>query len=75
MRMLILSALLAVGVGFAGTTGASAAVAGNGINNAANSSSLVEQIQWRRGVRCRSVQVCRRGSWGRRCHMERVCRR
>ncbi len=77
MRMLILSALFAVGVGFAGTTGASAAVVGNGINsNAVNSTSLIEDIQWRRGRSCRSVRVCHRGRYGnRRCHIERICRR
>jgi hypothetical protein len=76
MRVIILSALFAVGVGLAGMGGASAAIGGNGINNAANASSLLEEVQWRRRDRfCRSVTVCRRGPFGRRCHVERVCRR
>ncbi|MSO67405.1 MAG: hypothetical protein EXQ82_06255 [Pseudolabrys sp.] len=76
MRMIILSALFASGVGLAGVSGASATPAGNGINNAANAASLLEEAQygWRRRHRCRSVQVCRRGPWGRRCHWERICR-
>jgi len=75
MRIIVLSALFAAGVGLAGMGGAIAAPVSNGLNGAANSSStLLEQIQWRRGHRCRSVQVCRRGPWGRRCHVERVCR-
>lgn len=75
MRMIILSALFAAGIGMASTVGATAAPAANGINNAAGQSSLLEQIQWRRGYRCRSVTVCRRGPYGRRCHTERICRR
>jgi hypothetical protein len=75
MRMIVLSALFAAGVGLAGMGGAIAAPVSNGLNGVANSSStLLEQVQWRRGHRCRSVQVCRRGPWGRRCHVERVCR-
>lgn len=76
MRMIVLSALFAAGVGLAGMGGAIAAPASNVLNGAMNSSStLLEQIQYRRGHRCRSVQVCRRGPYGRRCHVERVCRR
>lgn len=71
MRMIILSALFALGVGLVGTSGASAA-AGSGINNAANSSSQIEQVQWRH--RCRSVRVCRSGPFHRHCHWERICR-
>ncbi len=75
MRMIVLSALFAAGVGLAGMGGAIAAPVSNGLNGATNSSStLLEQIQWRRGYRCRAVTVCRRGPWGRRCHTERVCR-
>jgi hypothetical protein len=75
MRMIILSALFAVGVGLAGMGGANAAVVGNGINNAANANPLIEQVQyWRHRSRCRSVRICHRGPWGRRCHWERVCR-
>ena len=76
MRMILLSALFALGVGLAGTTGASAAMVGNGINNSANASSMLEEVQygWRHRHGCRSVQVCRRGPFGRRCHWERICR-
>jgi hypothetical protein len=70
MRTIVLSALFALGVGFAGTTGALATV-GSGISGAANSSSLVQDVRYR----CRSVKVCRAGYYGyRRCHWERVCR-
>jgi hypothetical protein len=72
MRMIVLSALLALGLGFAGATGASAANVGGGINQAANASSLVEQT----ALVCRRIRVCH---WPRpfvrRCHWERVCRR
>lgn len=77
MKMIILSALFAVGVGLTGMGAASAAVGGNGINNAANASSILDEVQYRYRDRrhCRSVTVCRRGPYGRRCHVERVCRR
>ena len=77
MKTLILSAVFAAGLGLAGMGGAIAAPVSNGLNGAANSSStLLEQVQYRRDRRhCRSVQVCRRGPMGgRRCHTERVCR-
>jgi hypothetical protein len=74
--MILLSALFALGLGLAGTTGASAAMGGNGINNSANASSTLEEVQygWRHRRGCRSVQVCRSGPYGRRCHTERICR-
>jgi hypothetical protein len=79
MRMIALSALFALGVGLAGTTGASAApVAGLGLLNAPTASeSLVEQAQYYRGRgHCRTVRVCSRGSYGRRhCRMRTVCGR
>jgi hypothetical protein len=76
MRMIILSALFAVGVGLTGIGAASASPIGSGIGTAAESGSLLQDIQYyRRDRRCRSVTVCRRGSFGRRCHVERVCRR
>lgn len=75
MRMIMLSALFALGLGLAGSTAASAAPVGAGIGAAANSSSLLQEIQYyRRGHRCRQVRVCRRGPYGRRCHWTRVCR-
>ena len=74
MRIIILSALFALGVGLATMGGASAAPAIDaGINNAANNASMLDQVQWRR--HCRSYRVCRSGPWGRRCHWENSCRR
>jgi hypothetical protein len=69
MRILLLSALFAFGVGLAGTSGASAAAGSSAINDAAKSTSLLTQAA------CRRVTVCRRGPNGRRvCVVERVCR-
>jgi hypothetical protein len=67
--MLLLSALFALGVGLAGSGGASAATGSSAINDAAKSTSLLTQAA------CRRVTVCRRGPNGRRvCATERVCR-
>jgi hypothetical protein len=76
MRMIVLSSLFAIGVGFAGTTGASAApAAAPAITPAANSSSMLQDVQYyRRHGYCRMVRVCRGGPWGRRCHWVRICR-
>jgi hypothetical protein len=73
MRMIALSALLALGLGVAATTGASAApvTPAAGMSKALNTTSLLQDV----AVRCRSVRVCRRGPYGRRCRIERVCRR
>jgi hypothetical protein len=70
--MIVLSALLALGLGFAGATGASAASIGAGINQAANASSLIEQT----ALICRRIKVCHRVGplLLRRCNWERVCR-
>ncbi len=86
MRMLFLSALFALGVGLAGTTGASAAPASTGLSNLLNGSalsqSLVEEAQYSRRYRhrsrrsCRQVRVCNRGRYGRvRCNIRTVCYR
>ncbi len=76
MRMIVLSALFAAGVGLAGAGSAVAApLSNNGINNAAQSTSIIDQIQYRRGPHCRSVRVCRSGPYGRRCRVDRVCGR
>lgn len=80
MRMIVLSALFAAGVALTGASAASAATIGSGINtNAATTATLLEQVQYGYGYRyhgrCRSVTVCRRGPYGRRCHVERICRR
>jgi hypothetical protein len=74
MRMIVLSALFALGVGLTATTGASAATIGSGINNASTSLSatLIEKAAYG----CRRISVCRRGPYGRRfCEVRRVCRR
>jgi hypothetical protein len=73
MRMTMLSALFALGVGLTATTGASAATIGSGINNA--STSLSATLLEKAAYGCRRITVCRRGPYGRRCHVERVCRR
>jgi hypothetical protein len=77
MRMILLSAVFALGVGFAATTGASAApIGGTVIDGAATANSLLEEAQYRRYRRhyCRTVRVCRMGPYGRRCTLRRVCR-
>jgi len=72
MRILMLSAILACGLGFAATTGSQAAGFGAGINEAAQTNSAIEQVQYRR---CRMVRSCRMGPYGgRRCRVERICR-
>jgi len=86
MKTFVLSALFALGLAVAGTTGASAAPASAGLSNLLSSStmsqSLVEEAQYRRGPRyrsrriCRQVRVCDRGRYGRmRCTIRTVCRR
>jgi hypothetical protein len=74
MRMIVLSALFAAGMGLVGAGSSVAApLSNNGINNAAQSTSIVDQIQYRG---CRTVRVCRTGPYGRRvCRMDRVCGR
>ncbi len=71
MRMIVLSALLAVGLGFTATTGASAASIGSGLSTAQLNASLVDKTYWA----CRRVRVCHRGPYGGRiCDWRRVCR-
>ena len=78
MRITLLSALFALGVGIAGLSAANAAPAA-AIDGAANA-SLVQQAQTVIVVdphrhHCRSVKVCRVGPYGgRACHWEKVCR-
>jgi hypothetical protein len=72
MRMIALSALLALGLGFAATTGASAAPAAPaaGLGQALDTTSLLQDV----AARCRSVRTCHRGHHGRRvCTVRRVC--
>ena len=76
MRKIVLSALFAVGVGLTGVSGAVAAPISGLNTDAAATTSLLGEVQYYRGrVHCRNVKVCRRGPYGRRCHIERVCRR
>ena len=72
MRMIVLSALFAAGVGLAGAGSAIAAPISNGASNANMSTPLVEQV----AMRCRMVRACRVGPHGRRvCRTDRICRR
>lgn len=71
MRMIVLSALLALGLGFVGATGVSAATLGAGIDNTVHASTLIEKT----ALICRRIRVCRRTPYGLRCHWRRVCRR
>ena len=74
MRKIVLSAVLALGMGLAASTGASATPLSIGLTNgaaAAPNASLIEDVAWR----CRRVTVCHRGRYGRRvCETRRVCR-
>jgi hypothetical protein len=75
MRKIVLSAVFALGMGLAASTGASAAPLAAGLNglSTAPNASMIEQVQWRR--HCRTDRVCRRGPYGRRhCVVRRVCR-
>jgi hypothetical protein len=80
MKVVILSALMGLGIGLAGVPAANAASISGLSSSAIEGGSLIDvqyyrhERRWRR-PHCRSVQVCRRGPYGRRCHIERVCRR
>ncbi len=82
MRMIMMSAVFALGVGLAGSAPASAAPIGN-FSEMPAASALLQDAQvvivgprYHRRPRCRSVRVCNRGYYGRaRCHYERICRR
>ena len=81
MRMIMMSALFALGVGLAGSAPAAAAPVGN-LGEMPAASSMLQEAQlvvvgprYRR-PHCRSVRVCHRSYSGRlRCRIERVCRR
>ncbi len=81
MKTILAATLVAIGLGLAGTTGASAAPANGGaINGAINMQGMIEQAQYYyrprsryRGPRCRSVRVCRGYGYSRRCWWERRC--
>ena len=50
-----------------------AAVNGLALGSAAEQTSNVQDVRWYRS--CRNVRVCRVGPYGRRCHVNRVCKR
>jgi len=79
MRMILLSTLFALGIGFAGMAAVNAAPGTGNLAGAANATSLVQQAEVvivTHPHRCRSVRVCHIGPYGGRvCHWERVCRR
>ncbi len=82
MRTILLSALLAAGIGLAGVAGAAAAPASPALNGAAPAMSLVVPAQvvivgprhrYRHRV-CRPVRRCWRGRYGRLvCRVRTVC--
>ena len=83
MKAIILSILLGLGIGLAGVPAANAAPM-SGLSSTPADGSLLQDVQYYYHgyhyhapprVRCRSVRVCRSGYYGRRCHIERVCRR
>lgn len=75
MRKIVLSAVFALGMGLAASTGASAAPLSTGLANgatAAPNASMIQDV----ALICRRIRVCHRGAYGRRwCRVERVCRR
>lgn len=76
MKTIFLAMLIAIGLGLAGTTGASAAPAnGAAITGALDMQTMIEQAQYRyrRAPRCRNVRVCRGHGFHRRCWWERRC--
>lgn len=77
MRTILLSALLGLGLGLAGTAGA--APIGAGLNGAGVDTAMIQEAHYYRRryrrPRCRTVHVCHRTYWGhRRCYRERICR-
>jgi hypothetical protein len=71
MKAILIAALFALGVAFAGTSGASARDAGPATYKAADASSITLSAR----IRCRWIEVCRGPWWARTCRVERVCRR
>src|SRR6185312_6384432 len=67
MRIFLLSAACAVGIGF---TGAAFATTAAPITDAAKATSLVQQT----AMVCRRIKVCRELPAGRVCKVERVCK-
>lgn len=74
MRKIVLSAVFALGMGLAASTGASAAPLSAGLSTgaiAAPNASMVETV----AMVCRRMTTCHRGAYGRRvCRTTRVCR-
>jgi len=74
MRKIVLSAVFALGMGLAASTGASAAPLSTGLANGATvapNASMIQDV----ALICRRIRVCHRGYHGRRfCEVRRVCR-
>jgi len=74
MRKIVLSAVFALGMGLAASTGASATPLSAGLSTgtaAVPNASLLQDV----AMVCRRITVCRRNYHGRRiCRVERVCR-
>ena len=74
MRKIVLSAVFALGMGLAASTGASATPLSAGLGTGATAAphaSLLQDV----AVVCRRVTTCHRGMYGRRvCRTARVCR-
>lgn len=71
MRTIVLSALLAAGVGLFAIGNASAMTAGPALGNAATNFSAVETV----ALVCRKITTCHRGHMHRKvCRTERVCK-
>jgi len=74
MRKIVLSAVFALGMGLAASTGASATPLSIGLSSGAAASPNASLLQDVRMV-CRRVTVCHRGYHGRRvCETRRTCR-
>jgi hypothetical protein len=72
MKTIFIAALFALGVAFAGTTGASATDGNLAIQKAANVDSTTLSARRRY---CRWIEICRGPWWARTCRLERICRR
>jgi hypothetical protein len=73
MKTILIAALFALGVAFAGTTWASATDGTVALHKATNVDSTT--LSARRRLHCRWIEVCRGPWWARTCRLERVCRR
>lgn len=77
LKTILMTTVLAAGLGLAATAPGSAANFGSGFDRATQATSPVQDAQYyyrRRGPRCRIVKVCRPTPFGPRCHREQICR-